>query len=211
MGISLTENLSTTEDLSDFAEFTEKTLSLSSKDFAELKPPDQQPAAPSVAPAADPSFAFSDAKLHSPSKVQVTFADGTSWLFHSGWLIDSSRIQVRECFFTGKQLKNALGGKNPTPGGAFGGARREWGGGEGAGEGRTCRAGVSIRASYVGYVGGAGSARATFTSGGIRDPVAPAASPTLGKRNNNPHNLGSVNVFFPIPAPPYAPAPLPLD
>mmetsp|Transcript_14160 Transcript_14160/g.34066 ORF Transcript_14160/g.34066 Transcript_14160/m.34066 type:complete len:488 (+) Transcript_14160:158-1621(+) len=88
MGIKNADILTATEVLVE-------TLSLESNNKAELI------AAPAAAVAAtpqapDPAFTFSDARLHSPSKVQVTFGDGTSWLFHSGWLIDSCRGQLDE-------------------------------------------------------------------------------------------------------------------
>lgn len=51
-------------------------------------PIDAFPVAPSVA------YTFADAKLITNSKVEVTFSDGSSWLFHSAWLLDACRSQV---------------------------------------------------------------------------------------------------------------------
>ena len=41
------------------------------------------------------SYTFADAKIVSPTKVEITFSDGSTWLFHSAWLLDSCRSQVR--------------------------------------------------------------------------------------------------------------------
>ena len=89
MGIAATETSATT-DIPSEVEVTFSNLNLSKP-----VPLESKAATDDVTKAAAVSYTFVDAKLVSPTKVEVTFSDGSTWLFHSAWLLDSCRSQVR--------------------------------------------------------------------------------------------------------------------
>lgn len=92
MGIAANETLATTA-------FSEEvvTVDVSLEDLSLSKPvPLNSKASDVAALAVTPvvSYTFADARLLSPTKVEVTFSDGSTWLFHSAWLLDACRSQV---------------------------------------------------------------------------------------------------------------------
>ena len=94
MGIAATETTANNVVDGDFT--TEVTVDVSLQNLTLSKPvPLESKASDGAAKASSPvAYTFADAKLLSPTKVEVTFSDGSTWLFHSAWLLDSCRAQV---------------------------------------------------------------------------------------------------------------------
>lgn len=89
MGISAVDNTNNT-----LSETTDVAANFNDLNIApeHLKAPT---AAPAAADLPAPAFSFADAKLVNGNQAELTFTDGTSWLFHTAWLHDSCRGQVR--------------------------------------------------------------------------------------------------------------------
>jgi hypothetical protein len=85
MGISAVDNTNNT-----LSETTDVAANFNDLNIApeHLKAPT---AAPAAADLPAPAFSFADAKLVNGNQAELTFTDGTSWLFHTAWLHDSCR------------------------------------------------------------------------------------------------------------------------
>jgi|AntAceMinimDraft_11_1070367.scaffolds.fasta_scaffold166538_1 hypothetical protein len=95
MGIAATENLTPSSESAFPDENTGVEASLARLALHSDKKAAPAPVVPAAPRAPAVVHAFAAATLVSPTRVEVAFADGTRWLFHSTWLLDSCRSQVR--------------------------------------------------------------------------------------------------------------------
>jgi hypothetical protein len=91
MGISAVDNTNNTlSETTDVAAINDLNIAPELSSFSKAPP-----SPPAAADLPAPAFSFADAKLVNGNQAELTFTDGTSWLFHTAWLHDSCRGQVR--------------------------------------------------------------------------------------------------------------------
>ena len=102
MGIAANETTANNVVAGDFTSEVTVDVSLQNLTLSKPVPLESKVGDDATKASAPVTYTFADAKLLSPTKVEVTFSDGSTWLFHSAWLFDSCRAQVSAAASTHK-------------------------------------------------------------------------------------------------------------